>query len=158
MKFSNYKYFFLSFVLLQICTFQICYGFDDYGTSGYGCNLGNNIYIQKLGSTSFYGTNYDVYNSNGTNYAIDLNNSSQPNKINSDDIKDLGEDCWVNSYVNKKNNNKGVRYGSLVYYTKNNSQQVPLDDYIGFFVVIIGGLGANTLYKRGLISTPQSYK
>ena len=157
MRFLKYKCAILAFVLLQICTIQVCRAFDDDDdeeSSGYGCNLGNIIYVDKLGTTKFYGTNYDVYNSKGMNYIIDWNNKSQPNQINSEDIEDLKEDCWVNSYVNKKNDNKGVSYGSLVRYTRRNCHQAPLDDYIGVFVVIIGGLGAYTLHKKGLILTP----
>ncbi len=137
-------------LFLFICSAQNT--FAHYGTSGYGCNLGNVVYTQKIGTTKFYGTYYDVYKSNGTNYPIDWNNSSTPLQINSNNIQDQNKACWVNSYVNPQNNNSGVSYGSLVYYTVNpNQTEVPLDDYVGLIIILIGGVGAFALYKKGLI-------
>lgn len=121
-----------------------------YGTSGYGCNLGNVVYTQKIGTTKFYGTDYDVYKSNGTSYPIDWNNASTPYQINSNNIVSQNEACWVNSYVNPKNNNSGVSYGTLVYYTVNPTN-VPLDDYVGFIVLIIGAFGAFAIYHKHLL-------
>ncbi len=128
--------------------------FAHYGTSGYGCNLGNVIYTQKIGTSKFYGTDYDVYKSNGTSYPIDWNNASTPNQINSNKVFSQNESCWVNSYVNPKNNNTGVSYGTLVHYTVNpNQTNVPLDDYVGLILILIAGTGAFALYKKQLLTS-----
>ncbi len=122
-----------------------------YGNSTYGCNLGNVIYTQKLGTTRFHGTDFDVYNANGPSYPIDWNNASTPNQVNSNNVHDQGVQCWVNSYVNPKNDQTGAAYGSLVQYTVN-VNNLPLDDYIWVFMVIIGAFGAYTITKKELIN------
>ncbi len=146
---------FLKSIILLIILITIYFKASANGSSsGYGCNLGNVIYTQKMGTSKFYGNDYDVYNSNGTRYAIDWNNTSTPNQINSDSIVDQRETCWVNSYVNPKNNNTGVSWGTLVQYTVNNNQtNVPLDDYVGLILILVAGTGAFALYKKQLISS-----
>ncbi|MEJ5995977.1 hypothetical protein WG904_16235 [Pedobacter sp. Du54] len=144
---------FLKYILFILVTGSAEASFAHYGTSGYGCNLGNVVYGQKIGTTKFYGTSYDVYSSNGAHYSIDWNNASTPYQINSYNIHDQGETCWVNSYVNPKNNNSGVSYGSLVYYTVNPQVNVPLDDYVGLILILTSGLGAIIIYKKQLLSS-----
>ena len=126
--------------------------------SGYGCNLGNRIYTNKIGTSNFYGTSFDVYNSNGTNYAINWNNTSICNNINANAIVDQRKACWVNSYVNPTNNNSGISNGTLFYYsvetcTVNPPVRVPLDDYVWVFITLTGCLGAYVIHKKQLLSS-----
>jgi hypothetical protein len=119
--------------------------------SGYGCSLGNQVYVNKIGTSNFWGTQYDVYNSNGTSYPIDWNNTSQCNSINTNSVVSQNKACWVNSYVNPTNNNSGVSNGTLVYYTTRSCVPLPLDDYIWLFIILIGTVGAYFIYKKQLI-------
>ena len=121
--------------------------------TGYGCNLGSRVYTQKIGTSTFWGDQFDVYNSNGTNYPIDWNNTSQCNYINANNIVDQKRTCWVNSYVNPTNNNSGVSYGTIVYYSAttcstNPPVGLPLEDYIPLFMIAIGGMGAFVIANK----------
>ncbi|MGF1924265.1 MAG: hypothetical protein ACQUHE_08795, partial [Bacteroidia bacterium] len=113
------KYLIALFISLSISQTAFAhYGSDGYSNivKGIGCNLGSRVYTQKMGTSTFWGTQYDVYNYSGTNYPINWNNTSECNSINSNDINDKQKACWVNNYVNPTNNNNGASYGTLVYY------------------------------------------
>ncbi|MES2652331.1 MAG: hypothetical protein V4663_11360 [Bacteroidota bacterium] len=156
---KSLKYILVLFVYLTISKNALAHygsGGSSNTVSGYGCNLGNRVYTNKIGTSNFYGTSYDVYNYSGTNYPINWNNTSECNNINANDIDDKKRACWVNTYVNPTNNNSGVSYGTLVYYTLetcsvNPPVGLPLDDYIWVFVVVIGGIGAYFITRKGLI-------
>lgn len=155
MKFC--KHIFLLFSILFVHNIVSAH-YSSGTVTGVGCNLGNKVYTQKIGTSNFWGTQYDVYNANGANYAIDWNNSSQCNYINSNNIVDQGKACWVSSYVNPTNNNSGVSYGSLVYYSVqtcsvNPPVGLPLDDYIWVLLAISAGFGAYMITKRQLHSS-----
>ncbi len=126
--------------------------------SGIGCNLGNRVYTNKIGTSTFYGTPYDVYSSNGTSYVINWNNTSTCDNINAMNIVDKNQACWVSSYVNPTNNNSGVSYGTLVNYsletcTTDPPVGMPLDDYNWVILAAISGLGIYFLTKKQLISS-----
>jgi hypothetical protein len=156
MKFLKYIIIITS-ILVTSQNVSAHYGSGSSNTvSGYGCNLGNRVYTNKIGTSTFYGTQFDVYNYSGTNYAIDWNNSSQCNYINANDIDDQNKPCWVNNYVNPTNNNSGVNYGTLVYYSTqtcsvNPPVGLPLDDYIWIVLLSVACLGVYFIYKRDLL-------
>ncbi|MFI5452583.1 hypothetical protein ACHMWN_10535 [Pedobacter sp. UC225_61] len=119
--------------------------------SGYGCRVGDVVYTQYMGNTSFYGTTYKVYNRNGQYYNIDYSPGEQCNYIESNDLIDQGGQCWVNTYVNPSNNQSGVSYGSNVRYTLDVCN-VPLDDYVWVILLAFGGMGAYVIAKKRIIA------
>lgn len=152
MKFFNY----ILLIALFATSYQCAKASSTNTVSGIGCNLGNRIYTQKIGTSNFYGASYDVYNANGTNYAIDWNNKSTCDNINASDIYDKKTACWVSSCVNPTNNNSGVSYGTLVNYSletcsANPPVGLPLDDYNLFIIFAVSALGIYFITKKRLI-------
>ncbi|MES2418780.1 MAG: hypothetical protein V4541_11375 [Bacteroidota bacterium] len=115
-----------------------------------GCRLGDIIYSQKLGTTKFYGTNYDVYKINGQNYTVDYDNQSIFGGVNVNNVSQPGNQCWINSYLNPKNNQDNALWGNLVTFTVNPPQNLPLDDYTWLFLLPVGGLGVYYLSRKTL--------
>jgi hypothetical protein len=140
MKFLKIIY--LTLVLLTLFAWQ--------GMSATGCRSGDVIYAQKLGTTKFYGTNYDVYNSNGLNYLIDYNNSSQAGKVNINNVISTGSQCWINTYLNPKNNQDNAIWGTKVTYTVNPPQNLPLDDYSWLLIAGTAAIAGYYLSRKAL--------
>lgn len=112
-----------------------------------GCGLGSGIYLDKLGTTNFWGTSMDVYNKNGTYYAYDWSNTSQCNSVNENSRVDSGVQCWVNTYVNPNNNNTGVQWGTIVTVSVNICD-VPLDTHTWILLLVSSGAGYLVLRRH----------
>lgn len=144
----------LARIPLLFVFFFLCFGsikVSATGVSGVGCNLGNRIYINKLGTTNFWGTSFDVYDSNGTSYPIDWNNTSQCNSVNTSAASSTGQACWVNSYVNPPNNNSGSSHGTKFTYATTVCN-VPFDTDTWVLIVLSGGFGGYFILRRELLS------
>lgn len=119
--------------------------------SGNGCRIGDVVWTDYLGSTSFYGTDYSTYNRNGQLYNIDYNPGTQCDYIEVSKIQSQNKQCWVNSAVNPKNDQTGASYGTLVSYTVNTCKAptgLPLDDFVWVIILVAGGLGAFVISKK----------
>lgn len=123
--------------------------------SGTGCMIyGNTVFVDKMGTASFGSNNIDVYNSNGTRYIIDYNNSGQCDQIPGNSVRDQNKSCWVGSRVNGPNDQSGVIWGNTYTYTVNTCtpMNLPLDDYTWVILLAVGGIGAFYISKKGLLA------
>lgn len=145
---------FLKYIVAVI--FLVSFGKTSSATviSSYGCRTGDVVYANKMGTTNWYGADYDVYDRNGTKYSVNYNPGEQCDQVEVESISNQGSACWVNSYVNPNNNNTGVGgYGTFVHYTVNTCtpMNLPLDDYTWAILLVVGGLGAFYISKKGLL-------
>lgn len=118
-----------------------------------GCDRGSAMYTQKIGTTNFWGTLYDVYYS-GKSYPIDPNNTSACNSINKNTVitgKTVNgqSTCWVASSVPPTNSSSGVTWGTFSQYTlKDCTQNVPLDT--NTWVLLLGTALLGSYAIKGL--------
>ncbi|MCY1520151.1 hypothetical protein D9M68_549220 [compost metagenome] len=112
-----------------------------------GCGLGSAVYMDKLGTSNFWGTPMEVYNQNGTSYSYDWSNSSQCNSVNENSRVNAGGQCWVNTYLNPNDNSSGVQWGTKMTVTINICE-VPFDSKTWVLIVISGGFGYFILRNR----------
>jgi len=119
--------------------------------SGVGCNLGNRIYTRKIGTTNFWGTKFDVYDSNGAAYPINWNRQIVScDNVEDYNVKSQAKSCWVNSTVPKENTNGGSGNGDIVSYTKcigKPNANLPLDDYIWVLLVAVAAFGSTYIIR-----------
>ena len=121
-----------------------------------GCNNGSYIYITSIGYTEFSGEMHQVYDSNGQKIRIynneDGKDSPKCNEVAAANISNNynSPQCWINSYVNPKNNSTGASWqtNTVITYDDCSTLNMPLDDYIPLLILLVGSLGAIFIKKQ----------